>query len=159
MSNKYVNGLIYRIICNDTNEQYYGSTIQTLAQRLSGHVASYKKWSKDGGKKLSSCPIIERNNYKIILVEAFPCNNKMELERQERTHIEQNLCLNRIIPQRTTKEYYKDNVEKLKEYGLKYKQENKAIITEQKKAVIMCECGENYTVSHKSRHLKSHKAL
>ena len=29
-NNKYVNGKIYRIVCNITGEQYIGSTIQSL---------------------------------------------------------------------------------------------------------------------------------
>jgi hypothetical protein len=128
MTNKYVNGLIYKIVCNDTNEQYYGSTIQTLAQRLSDHVSSYNKALQGSKGKVSSYSIIERNNYKIVLVEAFPCNNKMELERQERKFIEENVCLNKVIPGRTRKEYKQDNKANIIEKGKKYRQDNKDVI-------------------------------
>ena len=53
------------------------------------------------------------DNIDIILVEAFPCNNKNELESRERYYIENNICLNKNIPTRTMKEWKINNKEHL----------------------------------------------
>ena len=49
------------------------------------------------------------------LLENYPCNNKYELETRERYHIENNECINRMIPTRTSKEWRDDNKEIIKE--------------------------------------------
>mmetsp|Transcript_32665 Transcript_32665/g.38319 ORF Transcript_32665/g.38319 Transcript_32665/m.38319 type:complete len:103 (+) Transcript_32665:95-403(+) len=38
----YKNGKIYKIVCNETNEIYIGSTTQTLTDRLCQHVSKFK---------------------------------------------------------------------------------------------------------------------
>ena len=44
MASKYSRGKIYRIVCNTTGEQYYGSTIEPyISNRLSGHICEYKR--------------------------------------------------------------------------------------------------------------------
>ena len=42
--NKYNNSKIYKIVCNITNEVYYGSTVQGLSKRLKGHVNDSKQF-------------------------------------------------------------------------------------------------------------------
>ena len=48
------------------------------------------------------------NNTDIILVESYPCENKNELHSRERYYIENNNCVNKIIPTRTSKEFKKE---------------------------------------------------
>jgi predicted GIY-YIG superfamily endonuclease len=51
--NKYQQGKIYKIVCNETGDIYIGSTIEpTLARRLAKHVAKYKFWLKTQNYKL-----------------------------------------------------------------------------------------------------------
>ncbi len=39
----YENGKIYKIVCNQTQQQYIGSTtLELLSQRLAKHVSNYK---------------------------------------------------------------------------------------------------------------------
>jgi len=76
--NKYQNSKIYKIVCNITNEIYFGSTYQKLSNRLREHVYDSKN-----KKSLSSNKIIDRGDYKIELVENFPCETRKELHARE----------------------------------------------------------------------------
>ena len=63
----YSKGKIYKIVCNTTNDTYYGSTIENyLSDRLSGHVRGYRRWRNGKANKCMSYDIIERENYKAI---------------------------------------------------------------------------------------------
>ncbi len=45
MNNKYQHGKIYKIISNQTNEIYIGSTIyKLLSERMRNHRSDYRKW-------------------------------------------------------------------------------------------------------------------
>ena len=129
----YQNGKIYKLVCNVTGKIYIGSTTQKyLSYRLTGHVRDYKN-----GVNITSSEIIKNNNYDIILLETYPCNNSMELRARERYYIENNICVNKLIPSRTKKEsqkeYYKENIDKIKEESKIYYQDNKEKIIEYKK--------------------------
>jgi hypothetical protein len=131
----YLNSKIYKIVCDITNQIYIGSTTQKLSSRLSGHVAEYKKWSLGKTKKyISSFEIIKNNNYSIILIENFQCNNNEELHKKERYFIETMVnVVNKVIPTRTKDEYIKENKETITEYKKEYYLENKDKLTEQYK--------------------------
>lgn len=110
--NKYENGKIYKIVCHTTGSVYFGSTYErTLNRRLNRHEQLYKNHICNNGKYLSSFDILENNNYEIVLVEEFPCQNKNELLDREKYYIENFECVNIRVPNRTRKEYY----EKFKE--------------------------------------------
>ena len=64
-------GIIYKIVCNTNNLTYYGSTISSLKERLRCHIKSKKTCSVH--------KILENNNYQILLVENYECDNKKEL--------------------------------------------------------------------------------
>jgi hypothetical protein len=117
----YKNSKIYKIVCNITGETYYGSTTARLSTRLSGHVYNVNV----GRSCCKSKQIIERGNYSIILCEECPCDNKEQLRAIERKWIETNNCVNKIIPTRTTHEYYEDNKEQKLLYQKEYREANK----------------------------------
>ena len=122
----YSLGKIYRIVCNITGMTYYGSTCEpTLARRLAKHVGNFKR-HKDGKKEsyMSSFQVLEGGNYTIILVELFPCNSKMMLHQRERYHIENNVCVNKVIPTRTREEYNVMNRSNISEYNAEYRLNN-----------------------------------
>ena len=58
-----------------------------------------------------------------------------------------------------TKQYRIDNKDKLSEKQKQYRVDNKDKINEKKKQKFNCECGGNYTATHKSRHLKTTRHL
>ena len=124
----YSKSKIYKLYSLEYENLFYiGSTCQKfLSVRLAGHVRDYKKFLKNKRHYMTSFKIIETGNYKIELLEAFPCNSKDELIAREGHHIRQNPdCVNKIIAGRTPKEYREKNKEKIKEYQKKYRENNK----------------------------------
>ncbi len=111
-----------------------------MSTRLSKHTSQYKIYQQSGkGNYVTSFQIIEKQNYDIVLVEEFPCENKMQLHARERFHIEKNVCVNKMIPTRTDQEYYDEkkdeiirkrierynsNPQKEKEYSANYYKQN-----------------------------------
>ena len=172
----YKNGKIYRLVCNTTGDQYIGSTTQPLSQRLGGHKRDYKRFL--AGKityQVTSFSILSNNNFEMILLEEFACENKNQLERRERYYIESMKCVNKIKPAQTKeekieyhKQYCNENKEELKEQMKQYYHKNKEEHKEQMKqyyhknqekltALIKCECGGQYQHYAKSIHFKSLK--
>lgn len=125
----YSKGKIYRIVCNETGEQYIGSTTQSLALR----IAQHRNYSKTPRDQCNSKQIIDRGNYAIVLIEECPCENKEQLERRERHFIETMDCVNRYVPTRTRKEYYQDNYESIAEQRRKYEEDNRQRLTERQR--------------------------
>ena len=153
--NKYQNGKIYTIKSPNTDKIYIGSTTQKyLSSRLAQHKAHMK-----GNIFVSSSEIIKCGDAYIELIEMFPCNNKMELDKREgeiqKAHDNK---VNKAIAGRTKKEYkqtdkskeqqkeyIKQNEEHFKEYRkeyyLKKKEDNPEHIKEQqekRKELIKC---------------------
>lgn len=108
---------IYKIWSPSNNLVYYGSTTQTIPQRLAKHVSNYKCYTKDNTKTsyMTSFKILECDDYKIELVENYPCNNKQQLLKKEGEHIKNNECVNIVVAGRTKKEYAKIDYEKNKD--------------------------------------------
>ena len=101
----YKDGKIYQLVCNTSGNQYIGSTTQSLSQRLGGHKATYNSYI--GGKSIrpiSAFSILAENNFEMILIEEFPCENKNQLERRERHFIETMECVNKVKPAQTREE-------------------------------------------------------
>ena len=113
----YQKGKIYKIWSPSKNLVYYGSTIETISARLAKHIYSYKYYNEDNTKRYySSYLVLECEDYKIELVEEYPCNNKQQLSKKEGEYIKANECVNMQIAGRTAEEYYKDNADRIKEY-------------------------------------------
>ena len=129
----YANSKIYKIICNATNEMYIGSTTQALSKRLAEHVRDYKRYLNKKHNYVSSFLIIERGNYSIVLIEEVNCENKEQLHRTERVHIEQNICVNKNIPTRTMQEYRIANRDVILEKKKEYHVANREVILEKAK--------------------------
>jgi len=160
----YSKGKIYKLVGGGLT--YYGSTVNELRYRLKLHKAHFKQ-----NINITSKLLFETGDeVKIFLVEKFPCADKMELNARERWYIEQNDCVNKVMPTRTQKQYYEtnkgqikqyyeDNKEKIKEQHKLYREVNKDKIKQKKSEKITCECG---AVIHKNslyNHNKSIKHL
>jgi len=108
----YQSAKIYKIQSGD--DVYYGSTTQSLGQRMAKHRNQHKN-----GKGSSATLLFNKygiDNCTIELVEEFPCNSIEELTKREGTYIRNNKCINKNIAGRTIKEYYVDNINKYKQY-------------------------------------------
>tara|TARA_R110000803_G_scaffold187408_1_gene249799 strand:+ start:40 stop:615 length:576 start_codon:yes stop_codon:yes gene_type:complete len=131
----YSKGKIYMVYPNcdyDEGDIYYGSTIQTLAQRMTKHRC--QNMIKPLADKYGLA------NLKIELVCEYKCETKEQLDREEGKYIRENKCINKNIAGRNRKEwreankdkiceYYENNKEKIKEYY----ENNKDKICENKK--------------------------
>ena len=125
----YSTAVIYKICCKDLSitECYVGSTTN-LYNRKSQHKGACNN-VKSKKHNINVYQFIRANygwyNWSVIVVEEFPCDSKIQLETRERYHMESlKATLNRAVPTRSTKEYYKDNVERLKEQHKKYYENN-----------------------------------
>ena len=114
MDNKYQNGKIYKLVCDNTPIVYYGSTISSLEHRLNEHRRS---------NCCSSLELFQLGNVSIELVEEYPCNSRKELQARERIYIEfmlknfnHKIICNKYIPGRTRAEWRIDNRDSIKDY-------------------------------------------
>ena len=93
-----MSGIIYKIVCNETDECYVGSTIQSLTKRMSVHKCLTKN-------ECTSKQIIERNNYKSEIIEAVNYgDDKKILLAKEREWIEKLNAVNQKRPIITKRE-------------------------------------------------------
>jgi len=179
----YQNSKIYKI--TGTNNEgieliYIGSTVQKLCVRLAGHVHNFKT-----GKGCSSVQVIICNNYKITLIELYPCNSKEELLMRERYYYDYFDCVNKAKPillegevceyrkQRyidnkdtileNRKQYSIENADRICEYQKQYYIKNKDTIREKTKqyhidiADRICERNKQYYIKNKDTICERHK--
>jgi Uri superfamily endonuclease len=123
----YQKSKIYKLWSPSKNLVYYGSTVQALSQRLAEHLSRKKKNS------CVSYLVLDCEDYKMELVEEYPCNNKQQLLNKEAEYIKNNECCNKTIPQRTYKEYRVDTAIVFKEKQKQYHKKNADKINEQHK--------------------------
>ena len=182
----YQNTVIYKIVCNDLNitDCYVGHTTNFRHRKASHkHICSndehkdyniklYKSIRQNGGW----------NNWTMIEIEKFPCNDSNEAHARERYYYELlNATNNTNCPNRSVNEWQGINKEKIKQYiennkerfqalQAKYYQDNKEIYLararqtrEKNKEMLsekfVCECGGIYTSQHRTTHNKTKKHL
>ena len=176
-------GKIYKILCNETGEVYYGSTIRTLSHRKNGHKQDVKKY--DEGRIPTKCEcynIIKRGNFTMSLVEEYSFDNIEQLRWRERHYIENNECVNKSKPVATKEEQkikrwetekirlQKPEVheKKLQSHRDWYARNKDSEERKQRKAesdkkyrdnckVIECECGSSIKSNRIKDHLKTQK--
>lgn len=91
----YSKGKVYKIISNESEAVYIGSTTQLLCSRISGHRRDYRRYVEGVGVYISSFEILQYPDAKIVLVESCPCNTKEELLRKEQHYIDSLNCCNK----------------------------------------------------------------
>lgn len=166
----YCNTKIYQIVDLDTKDTYIGHTIQTLGQRLAGHVKDHQAWKNGRHNYVTSFPIIERGHYAISLIEDYPCENVDQARLRERFYIENTACVNRNIPGRSRAQYREENRETILQKHRAYNDANHDVILqkhrayndanreriyEKKREKHECPCGGHYTMNNRHTHIKS----
>ena len=131
----YQGGKIYTIRAPETDKYYIGSTTQTLPKRWYGHKKQYERYQNGKCYNITSFQILELEDAYIELLELYPCNSKIELERREGQLIREHRdnCVNRIVVGRTKKEYREDNKEAIKVREREYREANKETINAKKR--------------------------
>jgi len=121
-------GLIYEIICNQTDERYIGSTFEpTVARRIAYHKSDSKKMRS----KCKSKQIILRDDYHYGLLETAMVNSRDELRMKEREWFDKLPNINKLKPFVTKEEtleyqkkYYEINRETKIDYQKQYVEGN-----------------------------------
>lgn len=173
----YSESSIYKLCCRDVNvkEIYVGSTVNFIRRKHSHKNCCNNENNKDYNTYVYQF-IRDNggfNNFDMIEVERYKAIDKKDLEKRERYWIETlGADLNKIIPTRTIKEWYKDNKEvinekrkehyqdnkeKILEYHIRYYKKNKEKVKEYREEKITCECGSIINKNHLARHQKSIK--
>jgi len=135
----YSLGKIYKIIDNTTPMFYIGSTTYPkLSQRLAKHRAHLKDYEKGYGKYMTSMEILNNDDYKIILLEDYPCDNIDQLISREQFWLDKLRCDDMINKQNAKGV----NKEKRKEYNKEYKETHKEEIAQK---------GKEYRETHKEQ--------
>jgi len=134
----YSKTIIYKIVCKnlDITDTYIGHTTNLIKRRC-GHKTTINN-IKDKNYNLKVYQYIRENggwdNFDMIQIEQYSCKNVNEARAKEREYIEfLKPTLNKDIPNRTNKEYRKDNEEHLKKKKKEYREKKKKKIAEKKK--------------------------
>lgn len=113
---------VYKIV-DKVGQVYYGSTCDTLQNRLKFHVNAYNSFMFNGkGAWCYSFLVIHNRKFKITIAERCKVKDKQELKARERYYIETFNCINHNIPARSYKEIYQaynhkpERIQDLKRY-------------------------------------------
>jgi len=163
---------IYKIFSDKGDKVYYGSTIIDPSKRFYIHKYAYS-YTESFCSSFELFDLYGIDNCKLEVVEK--CDISI-IRSCERWWIENNECVNKILPIKTEEEikqqkrqYREDHKEENKEYYRKYREEHQDILKEyyrkymaedEKRHIsIVCECGGSYMPRHKTTHLKTKKHL
>ena len=147
----YQNSKIYKIKDNLSDMIYVGSTCKTLEQRLKQHERNFKAFNAGKSNNVTVFKILVNNDYKIELVESYPCATKQDLNIREGQIIKECKKLflnivNRCIAGQTKKES-----------SAQFRKNNRNLINEKQNQKHNCQCGGKYSQCHKSIHEKTKK--
>ena len=129
-------GIIYKIVDNTNKNVYFGATYQSLSARKGGHKRDYNRYKNGTSFYTTAYDIFDNNDFKFIEVDSIENDNldtlKYDLKVLERKYIENNTCVNKVIPGRTKTEYsryyYHQNKDKINKQR-KERRLNKKIIS------------------------------
>ena len=175
--NNYKIGRVYKIIHNQSNIFYIGSTFSELRNRFQYH--SYEN------NKCSIYPYIKKygiKNFKIILIKEYkvfdklqllsleqlwmnklkPINNRKSFQPLKNDHNKQYMVgyyeNNKEIISVKSKLYRDNNIEKIILQSKNYRENHKEEIKEKKSEKFNCDCGGTWTKGHGfKRHEKTIK--
>jgi hypothetical protein len=166
-------GYIYKIHCNKTGEDYYGSS--SYSSRVSSHkCCTDKQLSK---RQCTSRQIIARNDWEFIIIEEVEYEDKTELKIRERYYFDNFKCINKVTPYATPEEikqrksergksekgmaekkaYREANREELNRKQLERYNATKEEFNAKKAERIQCGCGVEHRRGHLARHKRSNR--
>ena len=160
----YSKGFIYKIVCKDiTISNIYVGSSTDWVKRKSQHKSTCNN-ENDRHYKIYFYQFMRShggwNNWTMLKICNYPCNNKFELCNEERYYMELlQSDLNKQKPQQTL--YENDDLltdtENKKAYDKQYRLANEILIKDKKNAKHVCLCGGRYNHSCKAKHESSLK--
>ena len=170
MTKDYSQSKVYKIWSPNGDKVYIGSTTKKyLSQRMTAHRCDYIRWKDKKRNFVSSFILFDEyglNNCFIELLEAKSCASNDELKKLEGRYIREKSCVNKVIPDRGTKEWGNDNAlyiseqfhkwyevnkENCKEQQQQYREKNKQTISEYKKKKYMENKTDKLAYQHEYR--------
>jgi len=159
-------GKIYKIIHNQSNICYIGSTFSPLKKRWWNHKCSINKNNKYDCSITQYFKKFGFENFKIILIKEYEVFDKLHLQMYEQLwmnkikNINKLKAFNPLFKERNKqvkKKYKANNKEEISIKNKEYynREEVKAKYKEQ----FTCECGSTLTYIKRNRHLKSKKHI
>lgn len=157
-------GLVYKIVHNQSNICYVGSTLNTLSQRWQQHKQSYNKWLNGKGDCIAIYPHFKEygiENFKIILIKEYEVMDRRHLETKEQLWISKLKSCNTNNPielplqKHYMKIYTTRNKEHLREVDRRYREKHLAQIKTRESKRYTCECGTTVRIYGKPRHQRS----
>ena len=158
----YQAGKIYALKSAQTDKIYIGSTIFDLSYRKRKHINHYNSYMRGNSKYISSFDLCKYDDMYIELIEEYPCENKRQLEKREGVIQREMDCVNKIIANRTWKEHYNESEqyrENVREAQVRFRQKHKERLNAKKRERVKCECGAEFSMNSKARHLKTKKHI
>lgn len=182
-------GKIYCLRSNESNKIYVGSTFQKyLCNRLAKHKFSYKAYLNNKYHYVTSFELLKNDNCYTELISEHQDVSKEMLRKFEGEEIrkQKDICVNKRIEDRTSKEYRFDNtdkirndkqqhritnLDKIKQYEKQYRIINNDKLKVDKQNYynnnvekltqkFVCDiCGGQYTYQHKQTHIKTKKHI
>lgn len=171
MTSLYKTGNIYKIIHNQSDIIYIGSTFNTLRDRFSQHKSSFKKYLNNENAEIAIFPYFKKfgiENFKIILIKEYQVCDKKALFMWETLWMNKLKNINKqrafqpLLKEQNRQTdiiYRQNNKNKKAEYDKKYREINKEKIKKRIITQINCECGGHYTTLHKNRHFQTKKHI
>jgi len=174
MPRNYANAVIYKIARRDgTGECYVGSTCDIRSRRR-----SHKCSCTNPNEKHHKSPVYQHicanggwDEWECVPIEAFPCENKTELEIRERHWVDElkpalnvyNPAAHALAGGRAAyhaaynAKYRKDNKEALSVYCAEYRKDNKEAIRAKWSVKVQCECGSVVSRGNLYKHQRTAK--
>ena len=145
-------GYIYKIHCNKTNEDYYGSTESDIEDRIANHI---KSANSNVGRKCQSKQIIDRDDWCWEIMEEVDFIVKRDLLVRERFYFDNYECINIKKPYNTDEEIKDMDHRKKKKY--RSNPDNARREREHKRAKTACPCGGSYSNDCRAAHFRTKK--
>ena len=157
----YSKTVLYKLVCNDLSvtELYVGSTTQFTKRKY---------------QHKHRCTVVNDNpkhnyfvyrfmrqydgweNWNMVLIESYPCQNKLEKDKRERYWLETlQASLNKSIPSRTRQEWRDLHKNEHKQYNINYYQQNKEELLKKYSQKCICVCGKKHNFNNASNHRKT----
>jgi len=142
MPRNFTQAKVYRIVADDCNDCYIGSTTKPLSIRFSEHKSHHKRYLEGNGNDCASFGLLARPGARIELVDCFVCSDAPEMHAIEQNHINtltQEGNLNTINIRRANVETYEGYFEAWRNQP------------------VVCECGATVKRGTLYTHVKSKK--
>ena len=173
----YSKTIIYKIVCNDEDIEYlYVGSTTDFTKRKYSHKCSCNNANDKNYNEKKNIQMRQNggwDNFKMLEIEKYPCNDKREAEAREeeiRLNLKANMNSNRCFTtieqkkernkeyRETNKEqkkaYYNENKDKINEYQKAYQKDYRDNNKEKRTEKFVCPCGSISNYSNKSKHLK-----